>query len=235
MQLELLWNFMQYDMEADRFESAMRNAPDRVKLLKQRDFLLELQNSVKRIESEIATMSDRLEAVRDEAKRLQGLLDTQLKAIEENPPETLEEIARQAAAVQRLEDSLQHYEQELSKMRKDSEQRDRQQKDIRLRYARTKAEYDALKKSYEVEFGRDKVKLAELKARAEKEAANVDADLMARYHEVKQHVTPPIAQLNGNRCGCCNMSMPAAVMNEVNSGKLVECDNCGRILFVAAK
>ena len=235
MQLKLLWNYMQYDMEADRFENAMRNAPDRVKLLKQRDFLLEQQNSVKRIERETAAMADRLEAVRDEANRLQGLLENQLKSIEENPPKSLEEIERQVAAVQKLEDSLQHYEQELNKMRKDSDQRDRMQKDIRLRYARTKAEYDELKKTYEVEFSRDKVKLAELKARAEKEAANVDADLMSQYCEVKQHVTPPIAQLNGDRCGCCNMSMPAAVMNEVKSGKLVECDNCGRILYVAAE
>ncbi len=234
MQLELLWNYMQYDMEADRFENAMRNAPDRVKLLKQRDFLLEQQNTVKRIERETAAMSDRLEAVRDEAKRLQGLLDNLLESIEKNPPETLEEIEKQVAAAQKLEDSLQHYEQELNKMRKDSDQRDRLQKDIRLRYARTKAEYDELKKSYEVEFGRDKVKLAELKERADKEAAGVDAALLERYREVKQHVAPPMAQLNGDRCGCCNMSMPAAVMNEVHAGKLVECDNCGRILYVAA-
>lgn len=235
MQLELLWNYMQYDMEADRFENAMRNAPDRLKLLKQRDFLLEQQNNVKRIERETAAMSDRLEAVRDEAKRLQGLLDNLLKSLEENPPETLEDIEKQVAAAQKLEDSLQHYEQELNKMRKDSDQRDRLQKDIRLRYARTKAEYDELKKTYEIDFARDKVKLAELKERAEKEAASVEAGLMERYREVKQHVTPPIAQLNGNRCGCCNMSMPAAVMNEVGSGKLVECDNCGRILYVPAE
>lgn len=234
MQLDLLWNFMQYDMEADRFENAMRNAPDRVKLLKQRDFLLEQQNNVKRIERETAAMSDRLEAVRDEAKRLSGLLDNLLKSLEENPPETLEEIEKQVAAVQKLENSLQHYEQELNRMRKDSDQRDRLQKDIRLRYARTKAEYDTLKKNYEIEFGRDKVKLAELKARAEAEGKNMDAALMARYMEVKQHVTPPMAQLNGNRCGCCNMSMPAAVLNEIGSGKIVECDNCGRIMFVPA-
>ena len=66
MQLDLLWNYMQYDMEADQFENGMRNAPNRVKLLKQRDFLLEQQNNIKRIEREIATMSDRLEAVRDQ-------------------------------------------------------------------------------------------------------------------------------------------------------------------------
>lgn len=235
MQLEILWNYMQYDMEADRFENAMRNAPDRVKLLKQRDFLLEQQNNVKRIERETAAMSDRLEAVRDEAKRLQGLLENQVKALEENPPEEMEDIEKQLAAMQKLENSLQHYEAELNKMRKDSDQRDRMQKDIRLRYARTKAEYDELKKSYEVDFSRDKEKLAELRARADVEAAKVDPDMMARYKDVKQHVAPPMAQLNGDRCGCCNMSMPAAVMSEIGAGKIVECDNCGRILFVSAQ
>jgi len=235
MQLDLLWNYMQYDMEAERFEAAMRNAPDRIKLLKQRDFLLEQQNSVKRIEREIDTMKDRMAAIQYEITRLQGLLDSQCKAFEENPPQTLEEIEKQRIATQRLVDSLQHYVQELSRMRKDSDQRDRMQKDIRLRYARTKAEYDDLKKKYEIEFSRDKAKLAELKARAEAEGAHMDAQMMARYRSVKQHVTPPMAQLNGNRCGCCNMSMPAAVMSEVGSGKIVECDNCGRILFVPSK
>lgn len=232
MQLDLLWNYMQYDMEADRFESEMRSAPNRIKLLKQRDFLIEQQNSIKRIEREIASMSDRLEAVRDEAKRLQGVLDNLLKTLDENPPKDMEGIEKQLSSARKLEDSLQHYEQELARMRKDSEQRDRMQKEIRLRYARTKAEYDELKKDYEVEFNRDKIKLAELKARVDTEATNVSEDMMARYQEVKQHVTPPMAQLNGNRCGFCNMSMPAAVMNEVGSGKIVECDNCGRILLV---
>ena len=41
MQLDLLWKFMQVDIEADKFEAEMRQAPTRLKLLKQRDFLLE--------------------------------------------------------------------------------------------------------------------------------------------------------------------------------------------------
>lgn len=235
MQLDLLWNYMQYDMEADQFENGMRNAPNRVKLLKQRDFLMEQQRNMKRIESEIASMNDRLEVLRDEAQRLQGLLDSLVKAISENPPEELEEIEKQMSSAKKLEDSLQHYEQELFRMRKESEQRDRMQKEIRLRAARTKAEYDELKKAYEVEFKRDQTKLAELKARVEAEAKNVEADMLARYREVKQHVTPPMAALSGGRCGCCNMSLPAAVMNEVGSGSIVECDNCGRILFASKK
>ena len=76
MQLKELWNFMQVDMAADNFEAEMRKSPNRQKLLKRRNLLLELQNNNKRIDSEIAVMQDRLEAVRDEAARLEALLKT---------------------------------------------------------------------------------------------------------------------------------------------------------------
>lgn len=65
-QLELLWQYQQVDMEVERFEREMRQAPNRQKLLKQREFLMEQQNVVKRIEQEVAIMSDRMEAIRDE-------------------------------------------------------------------------------------------------------------------------------------------------------------------------
>ncbi|NLG24402.1 MAG: hypothetical protein GX558_03540 [Clostridiales bacterium] len=232
MQLKLLRNFMQYDMEADKFESEMRASPNRQKLLKQRDFLLEQQSNIKRIEADVAEMGDRLEAVQDEADRLNGLLTSQLEAMEKQQPETLDEIQAQAAALQKLESALTRYEQELAKMRKDGETRDRQQKDIRLRAARTKAEFDKLKGEYDAEFKTDSAKLKALKERAGREAQPIDEQVLARYRQIKQHVTPPMAPLNGDRCGGCNMSLPAATRSQIHAGEvLVECDNCGRILY----
>ena len=233
MQLDALWNYMQYDMEADRFESGMRNSPNRLKLLKQRDFLLEQQANMKKVESNVAAMSDRLEAVRDEADRLQGVLEKLLEELKEHQPETMEEIQKQLAAAQKLENTLQHYEQELAKMRKESEQFDRMQRDIRTKAARTKAEYDELKSQYEIEFKDAQQKLAELKARAEAEGKAIEPAMMAHYRQVKQHAMPPMAKINGDRCGGCNMSLPAATRDRLNAGSdIVECDNCGRILFV---
>ena len=49
MQLDLLWAYQQVDMEADRFESEMRQAPNRQKLLKNRNFIVEQQNNMKAI------------------------------------------------------------------------------------------------------------------------------------------------------------------------------------------
>lgn len=231
MHLDLLWEYMQYDMEVDRFETEMHQSKNRQKLFKQRDFLLDQQRNIKRIESETVSMNDRLEAIQDEAARLRGLLDALLESVEAQD-QTVEEIRAKLANAQKLEASLNRYEQELAKMRKDSEQRDRQQKEIRLRAARTKAEFDALKVEYDAEFKEDQVKLAELRRQAEAHAQPIEAATLERYQAVKQHVAPPMAELNNERCGGCNMSLPAAMLGQIRAGeRLIECDNCGRILY----
>ena len=232
MQLDLLWQYMQVDMDAERFENEMRNSPNRQQLIKQRDFLRDQQTNMARIEDDVTGMIDRLEAVRDEASRLQSLLDAAREALENDPPKTAEEVEERLASVQKLMDSLSRYEQELKKMQKDAVTRDRQQKEVRIRAARTKAEFDVLKKEYDVEFKRDSEKLASLRATAEKEARKVDPNLLLRYRQIKQHVSPPMAKLVGNQCGGCFMTLPSASLKKiVGEDAVVECDNCGRILY----
>ncbi len=235
MKMEVLWAFQQSDMEADRFEYAMRQAPNRLTLLKERDFLQEQQNNMKRIEREVAVMADRLDALQDEAARLETQLASLLEAVKDLNEEETEEIEKQIGIASKLEESLVSYEQEIAKMRKDAELRDKMQKDIRLRAARTKADFDEHKKAYDVEFKQDKAKLDELRRVAEEESHKVDPDLLAKYRSIKQHVTPPVAKLNGNRCGGCNMALSAASTSAMHGQEYIECDNCGRMLFVPAE
>ena len=233
MHLDQLWQFMQVDMEADRFENKMRQSENRQKLLKQRTFLMDQQTNMKKLESEIAVMQDRLEAIRDEADRLDKLLATAAAEIEANPPATAEDADKRAESVQKLVDSLSRYEQELQKLRKDSETKDRQQKEIRVRAAKTKIEYDQLKQVYDTEFKKDSAQLQKLRADIEKEAAKVEPKLLERYRSIKQHCTPPMARLIDGQCSGCFMSLPSATLLELKEGnRIVECDNCGRILYI---
>ena len=135
--------------------------------------------------------------------------------------------------VRKLADSLSRYEQELQKMRKDAENRDRQQKEIRVRAAKAKQEYDQTKAIYDVEFERDKQELANLRAKTDAEADKVEGRLLERYKAIKQHCTPPMARLVDGQCSGCFMSLPSATLLRLSSGEdIVECDNCGRILYV---
>ena len=42
-----------------------------------------------------------------------------------------------------------------------------------------------------------------------------------------------MALIKGDQCGGCNISLPSLVVNSVREGqKLIECENCGRILYI---
>ena len=232
MQLDKLWQFMQVDMEADKFEAKIRQSEKRQKLLKQRNFLMDQQNNMKKLESDVAAMTDRLEAVRDDAERLQKVLTGLMEELESNPPTSEEEANARMEPVQKLMDNLTRYEQELSKMRKDAEVKDRQQREIRVRAAKTKQEFDQLKKEYDVEFKQDTATLKEMRARTEQESGKIEPDLLEKYRTIKQHCTPPMAKLIDGQCSGCFMSLPSATLLAImEQGKLVTCDNCGRILY----
>ena len=232
MQLDAMWQFMQVDMEADRFENKMRQSANRQKLIKQRDFLKDQQTNMKKLEGDLAVMQDRLAAVQDEAERLEKVLEGLATEIEANPPASIEDADRQAESVAKLLDSLTRYEQELQKMRKDAEAKDRLQKEIRVRAAKTKQDFDQLKVEYDKEFKADTDTLQKMRAHTEAESKKIPAELLEKYNATKQHVTPPMAKLVNGQCSGCFMSLAGATLLDIRSGdKIVVCDNCGRILY----
>ncbi len=232
-QLDLLWQYQQVDIEVDRFEREMRADPKRQKLIKDRDFLVEQQNVIKRIEGEVAVMADRLEALQDEVTRLRDSVADLNARLTKQEPADAEEARTHMATAQKLMNSITRYETELGKLRKDADARDRQQHEVRVRAAKVKAEFDALKKTYDEEYKGQAGDLEQLKARAAKASQEIEPAMLERYNTIKRHSMPPIARLNDDRCGGCNMSLPQAVLHKIRAGSAaVECENCGRILLV---
>ena len=232
-QYERLWQYQQVDMELDQYEKEMRGNSNRKELLKHRDFLLEQQNVLKKIEADVEIMSDRMEALADEIMRLNGSVSEATANFEANRPQDIEEARKQIAAIQKLISTISRYEAELTKMRKDSEARDRQQREVRVRAAKARAEFDRIKIIYDEEYKVAAVKLEALKKKVAKEAEGIDPALMEKYKAIKRHSTPPITRIHDDRCGGCNMQLPAADMNKIRTGApYVECENCGRIILV---
>ena len=232
-QYERLWQYQQVDMELDQYEKEMRGNSNRKELLKHRDFLLEQQNVLKKIEADVEIMSDRMEALADEITRLSGSVSEAAASFEANRPQDIEEARKQIAAIQKLIGTISRYEAELAKMRKDSEARDRQQREVRVRAAKARAEFDRIKVIYDEEYKVAAVKLETLKKKVAKEAEGIDPALMEKYKAIKRHSTPPITKIHDDRCGGCTMQLPAADMNRIRTGApYVECENCGRIILV---
>lgn len=231
-QLHLLWEYQKADVEVDKMEASIKRSPTRQKLLKYREYVMEQQAALKHIESEVANMADRLEALRDAIRRTDEQLHNLQTKMDNDPPANSEALQQYLNDARRFQNNLTAYEQEIRRIRKDAGDRERQQHDVKVRAAKAKAEFDKLKVVYDEEKKEKDEELEKVRAVAAEKAKPIERDFMERYREIKKHSVPPLAQLFGDQCGGCNMSLPSSVSRRVKAGELVECETCGRLLIL---
>ena len=231
-QLHLLWEYQKADVEVDKLEASIKRSPVRQKRVKYRDYYAEQQTTMKRIESEVAAMQDRLEALKDAIKMTDEQLHNLHGKMESDPPQNSQEVQQFMNDAKRFQNNLTAYEQEIKRIRKDAADRERQQHDVRVRAAKAKGEFDKLKVTYDAEKQEKDGELEALRAKAAEKAQGIEPDFMERYRDIKKHSVPPLAALLGDQCGGCNMSLPSSVSRKVKAGELVECETCGRLLII---
>lgn len=231
-QTEKLWLYQQADMAADAYEREIKRSPNRIALKKNREFLVEQQNAVKRMEQEVAEMADRVEVIKVAIARIEGQLAALQSRMENNPPADLKQAQELTRDAQKLLGNLNDYEREMKRIQKDAADHERSEKEIRVKYAKVKAEYDQQKVAYEAEYA-DQVKVLEGKqAAAQEKAKSVEKALLEKYAQVKKHCVPPVARLYGDQCGGCNMSLPQVTLRKFKNDTLyIECENCGRMII----
>ena len=231
-QTELLWQYQQADMAADAFEREIKRSPNRVALKKNREFLVEQQNAVKRMEQEVAETVDRIDVIKVAISRIEEQLAALQSRMEKNPPANLQQAQELTRDAQKLLGTLTDYEREMKRIQKDAADRERSEKEIRVKYAKVKAEYDQQKVAYESEYAEQMKQLEEKRAAAQEKAKLVDAALLEKYAQVKKHCVPPVARLYGDQCGGCNMSLPQVTLRKFkNDVQYIECENCGRMII----
>ncbi len=231
-QLHLLWEYQKADVEVDKLEASIRHSPIRQKLVKYQDYFEEQKAAMKRIEGEVAAMQDRLEALKDAIKLTDEQLHSLHSKMESDPPSSSEEVKQFISDAKRFQSNLTAYEQEIKKIRKDANDRERQSHDVNVRAAKAKNEFLKLKPTYDEEKKEKDKELEALRAAAAAKAEGIEPTFMERYRDIKKHSVPPLAALYGDQCGGCNMSLPSSVSRRVKAGELVECETCGRLLII---
>lgn len=92
-------------------------------------------------------------------------------------------------------------------------------------YKTSSAAYNELKDKYKDEIAKITEKLNELKK-------GIDENLLKTYLEKrKDKAFPILIPVNGNRCSACGMELSMKDVSDLGSGKVVECENCRRLLY----
>ncbi|HQA96681.1 MAG TPA: C4-type zinc ribbon domain-containing protein [Clostridia bacterium] len=230
-QLDLLWEYQLADTEADNMAQSIRQSPKRQKLLKLRDYIREQQESLNTLENELHAMSDRMDVLKEAISLADDQLKDLQKRVQDEQPGSSQEIAQFITQADELFNTLNDYDQEIRRVRKSAENRDRRQRDIKLRAIRSKEEFDQLRIEYDQEYKEKSEILEQLRAVAEQKKKDILPEYLARYTAIKQHSTPPMAKLINGQCGGCNMGFPSSDLAAIRAGKQVECETCGRLII----
>jgi len=230
-QLELLWDYQQADVEVDNLELSIRRSPKRQKLIKLRESYQDLQKSLKEIEDEIGAMVDRIDALKDAINATEVQVKQLQSRIQDEPAADSATVRAFIAEAQRLAVKLTDYEQETRRIRKNAADRDRKQRDVKVRLVSAKEEFVPLRDEYDAEYKDKLAEVDELRAAAKEKQKGIELEYLQKYEAIKQHSVPPIAKLQNGQCGGCNMSFPSSVLHSIKSGKPIECENCGRMII----
>ena len=140
---------------------------------------------------------------------------------------------RAIAQMADAEGKLKSAEKELSKMVSHSQMMENRYKEVRTKAAKARDEYTRLKAGYDKEFEKQTARLEELKQERADAAQGIDEAYMERYKAIRSQRFPVLASLRNDQCSGCNMSLPSAVAKQLQgSDEIVECENCGRILYI---
>ena len=195
------------------------------------EYLREQKAANARLEEEVHAMGDRMDALKDAIVHTEEQLRALHDRFEAKRPEDSDGMQNYIQETQRLLQNVSGYEQEVRRIRKDAADRDSQQRDIVQRAAKVRGDYDRLKAEYDVEYKENLKKLEELRTTVAEKAKGIEPSYLEKYKAIKQHSMPPLAQLSGDQCGGCRMSLPSAVVRSVRAGTPVECESCGRLLI----
>ncbi len=233
--LDALWEYQILELKKEAVERETLNTPARAKLNRLHGFLTEQQNAISKTQKEITNRQALLDKMQEQVEKLLNRVELERSEFDEMQRDeevTAEEMTECRENHEKLLEELAAMRREISDLVKWLETALRDYKETRAKAGRAKKEYDQLFEVTEQEFKESEAVRATAAAAAAAQAAVVDSQLLERYKRVKRNHSVPMAKVENNQCGGCNMSLPMVVVKRVmNSDSIVECDNCGRILY----
>ena len=228
--------YQDVDLEKQQVENGLRTTDARVRLNKLSKLLKTQQATLKKL-------TDDLEAVTAVEKRInqqyqataKGLeLETsELQILENDEETTAEEMTEFRQDIEKLNKELSTMEKELKQTFASLEQQIAEFQKTRQIGSKAKKEYDQLREICNREKDDAQKELDALDTEMLRKERDVDPKLMARYKRARMHHGTPVVPVKEAKCSGCNVGLPTLALSRLlGDGAVIECENCGRLLYI---
>lgn len=233
--LEYLLSYQQADIKKQKLEDSVKSTESRQKMMRLHKSLKEHQATIQKLTEETESMQlslMRLISQQDKLKHDLELNVSEMETLSRDEECTAEEMTEFRKDVDKLNRELNKMDKDVKALSEQLEKAVEAFQRTRSLAGRAKKEYDQVKAVCEVE----KNDAAAAVNAAAKEMAcverQVDPAFLAKYKRARLHHKEPVVPVVHDKCSGCNMSLPMAVIKKLNGqDSIVECENCGRILY----
>jgi len=221
---------------------ALQETDLRLRQLQQR--LTLLPRELARLEGELDADRGKVEAAREDLKAAE-LAIRQIEAEIRTETEAIQRLQSQSVNIKKNEEyrallvEIDHHKAKISAHEtRQLEQMERL--DLargRLRQAekeladRTQA-VEMEKKEFKDLASRLQAEIARLKETRRPQADAVGEELLAQYERLLKRGGTPLAKVVSDSCDNCHLRLTPQTANEARKGRMVNCDNCGHLLYV---
>lgn len=228
--IEELLIYQNADAKLRKIETELSGSEARKKAVSAKKFLEGVEQNVDKLDARAAKLLDVYEKALDEQEKIQefqtefesALKDagnsSELSYLMKKADEVTVKIRALAAKINKLAEEIQAVMKEYVAIKSNT-------KAAQAQYAENAKKYNDLKTSYKDEKESAERELEELKKK-------VDPALMERYLKKRAaKIYPVIYEVRESVCGACNMELPMSEINRLKNGEVIECSQCGRLLY----
>jgi predicted nucleic acid-binding Zn-ribbon protein len=231
-QVEQLLKYQEEDSKLLKIEQELANSEERKKYVQAKNFLTKASEKLDQLEArsqELISALERLNSQYEEIVETLKDFDHLDELVEEganisfyqkNALQITEDIKNLKGEIAQLTSAVKDAGEEYQTLKK-------KVISVQKQYPEYQAAYQEYKKSKQDET-------AAIMAELEKIAKGIDEDVLKKYKAKRsERIFPILCELKGDRCSKCGMELSIAGKEIVSSGKVIECENCHRILYKA--
>lgn len=232
--IEELLAYQAADAGLKKIENELSASEDRKKAVAAKKYLDGVEESVNKLDARAARLAEEFSKLEEELAKCKEQESEFIKAGEgvEDGAEAaylLKKIDEASAEIKILMQKAEKLTAEINAAVKEYVRIKSETKAAQAQYAESGKKYSGLKASFKEERERIEGELKEL-------AKKVDPALMERYLKKRAgKIYPVLFEARGQFCGACNMELPMSELGKLKNGEIIECDQCGRLLYQKPK
>lgn len=228
--IQALLDYQKVDASLREIEKQLAASEERKKAVSAKKYLDGVEENVNKLDARATDLIAAYEAVTQEQLKLKEQEESIADAIDSSKDE--KEVAFLIKKVEELIGKIKSLGSKASKISDEIQAVMKEYSTIKATTKAAQVQYNENAKKY----SELKAAVAGEKAEIEKQLAalkeKVDPALMQRYQKKREgKIYPIVYSTRGNMCGACNMELPMAVLGKLKNGEVIDCDQCGRMIY----